>query len=108
MKNIYKLSGMSNLQSSDLTGFEKSRSDRVEHLERDRWPEFERELRRRRPRITRFDVHHYGAERQPWEWLVWPCRTWTEVERVLNRHRVDWERENGEIVMEGMRIYRCR
>lgn len=99
---------MSKSDFSDLTHFSPAPSEAVTHLERDRWPEFERELRRRRPRITRFDVHHYGAERQPWEWLVWPCRTWAEVERVLNRHRVDWEREGGEIVMEGMRIYRCR
>jgi hypothetical protein len=28
--------------------------------------------------------------------------------RVLNRHRVEWERESGEILMRGMRIYRRR
>jgi hypothetical protein len=79
------------------------------HLERDRWPEFERELRRRRWRIVRFDVHHYGAQRQPWESLVWACRRWSEVERVLNRHRVAWERVNrSEVRMEGMSIHRCR
>lgn len=77
------------------------------HLERDRWPEFERELRSRRPRKFHFDVHHYGAERQPWEWLVWRCRAWTEVERVLNRHRVDWRRERGELLLDGATIYRC-
>jgi hypothetical protein len=76
-------------------------------LERDRWPEFERELRGRRPRRFRFDVHHYGASCQGWEWLVRSCRTWAEVERVLNRHRVMWEREAGELVLAGMRIFRC-
>ncbi len=91
-----------------LTPFEQNdiAPERLAHIERDRWPEFEQELRRRRPRITRFDVHHYGDGKQSWEWLVWRCRTWTEVERVLNRHRVNWERERGGIVMEGMRIYR--
>lgn len=78
------------------------------HLERDRWPEFERELRRRRWRVVRFDVHHYGAERQPWEWMLWRCRNWTEVEQVLNRHRVDWKREDGRLVLDRMSVFRCR
>jgi len=39
---------------------------------------------------------------------VWRCRTWDEIKRVLNRHGVDWERESGEILMRGMRIYRRR
>ena len=78
------------------------------HLERDRWPEFERELRARRWRVVRFDVHHYGAARQPWEWLLWRCRKWDEVERVLNRHRVDWQRERGALLIDGATIYRCR
>ena len=99
---------MSNPETSVLTAFSSVPSEAVTHLERDRWPEFERELSRRRLRMTRFDVHHYGAECQSWEWLVQRCRTWAEVERVLNRHRVDWERKNGEIQMEGMHIYRCR
>jgi hypothetical protein len=90
-----------------LTGLEQIGAERLAHIERDRWPEFERELKQRRPRKFHFDCHHYGAERQPWEWLVWRCRSWAEVERVLNRHRVDWERERGNIVMEGMGIYRC-
>jgi hypothetical protein len=94
-------------ESSSLTGFDADEAERLAYLERDRWPEFERELRKRRPRITHFDVHHYGAERQRWEWLIWRCRTWGEVERVLNRHGMDWEREPGYIVMQGMRIYRC-
>ena len=76
------------------------------HLERDRWPEFERELSARR--CVRFDLHHYGMERQRWEWLIQRCRSWSEVERVLNRHRVDWRRERGEIFLDGATIYRCR
>lgn len=97
-----------NIATSALTGLEQIGAERLAYLERDRWPEFERELRQRRPRITRFDVHHYGDGRQPWEWLVWRCRTWAEVERVINRHKVDWKREHGRIVMDGMSIYRCR
>jgi len=88
--------------------FMSASAERLAHLERDRWPEFERELRRRRPRRFHFDAHHYGAPSQSWEWLVRSCRTWTEVERVLNRHRVTWERVAGEIVLAGMRIFRCR
>ena len=94
--------------STDLLSAGADSMEGLAHLERDRWPEFERELRARRPRIARFDVHHYGAERQSWEWLVWRCRTWDEIKRVLNRHGVDWERESGEILMQGMRIYRRR
>ena len=96
-----------NIATSALTGLEQTEADRLAHLERDRWPELERELKQRRPRITHFDIHHYGDGQQPWEWLVRQCRNWGEVERVLNRHRVDWNRKRGEIVMEGMRIYRC-
>lgn len=77
------------------------------HLERDRWPEFERELWARRSRKFRFGIHHYGLAPQRWEWLLHRCRSWCEVERVLNRHRVDWRRERGEILLEGATIYRC-
>jgi hypothetical protein len=96
---------MSKSFSSGLTGLEPSQS--LAYLERDRWPEFEKELRARRPRVIHFDIHHYGEGNQPWEWLIWRCRNWSEIERVLNRHRVDWNREDGVIVMEGMRILRC-
>jgi hypothetical protein len=83
--------------------------DRLRHLERDRWPEFERELRLRRPRKVHFSVAQYRVgERPRWEWMVTRCRTWTEVEQVLNRHRVDWKREHGEIVVDGANVYRCR
>ena len=92
--------------SSTLTGFEPIASEALAHLERDRWPEFERELGRRRG--CRFDIHHYGMERKRWEWLAQRCRNWSEVERVLNRHRVDWRHERGELLLEGATIYRCR
>jgi len=98
---------MSNHETSDLTGFEEPSPERLAYLERDRWPEFERELRTRRPRKIRFDFHHFGAEPGPWEWLVCRCRTWEEVGQVLNRQRVGWERKAGRIEMDGMNIYRC-
>ena len=82
--------------------------ERLRYLERDRWPEFERDLRTRRVRRFRFDVHHYGMAPQRWEWLVHVCRTWAEVERVLNHYRVDWKRERGEIVLGDATIFRCR
>jgi hypothetical protein len=74
---------------------------------RDRWPEFERELRQRRPRRFRFDTCNHDGDRRGWEWMVWRCRTWTEVSRVLNKHRVDWERSQGQIRMDGMTINRA-
>jgi hypothetical protein len=61
---------------------------------RDRWPEFERELRQRRPRRCHFDTCNHDGDRRGWEWLV------------LNKHRVDWERSQGHIVMDGMTIDR--
>ncbi len=73
---------------------------------RDRWPEFERELRQRRPRRFHFDTCNHDGDRRGWEWMVWRCRTWTEVSRVLNKHRVDWERSQGQIVIDGMTINR--
>ena len=92
----------------DLTTSAPIAPEALAHLERDRWPEFERELRRRRWRVVRFDCHHYGAERQRWESLVWSCRTWAEVERVLNKHGVDWRREDGRLVLDRMSVFRCR
>lgn len=98
---------MSKILSADLTPFSPLAPGVIEHLERDRWPELERELRLRRPRKYHFDLHHYGAPRAPWEWLVHRCRSWTEVERVLNRHCVDWERVGRyEIRIEGLSIHR--
>ena len=76
-------------------------------IERDRWPEFERELNSRRVRRFHFDTCAYDGERRGWERLVWRCRTWTEVTRVLNKHRVDWERiGHGQIRLEAMTITR--
>lgn len=94
--------------TSGLTPSTPGAPGNLEHLERDRWPEFERELQGRRPRRCRFDIHHYGLAPQRWEWLVHRCRNWAEVERVLNRHRVDWRHERGELLLEGATIYRCR
>jgi len=93
---------------SDLTPFSSAAPGFLAHLERDRWPEFERELRCRRPRRYHFDIHHHGLTPQRWEWLVHRCRTWAEVERVLNRHHVPWEQGRGEILLGGATIYRCR
>jgi len=42
----------------DLTGLEQIDAERLVYIERDRWPEFERELKKRRPRVAHFDVHH--------------------------------------------------
>ena len=97
---------MSKNLSADLTPFAQTAPATLGHLERDRWPEFERELGKRRS--VRFDVHHHGMENQRWEWMVHRCRNWTEVERVLNRHHVDWRRGRGEILIDGATIYRCR
>lgn len=83
-------------------------AERLRYLERDRWPEFERELWRRRPRRIRFDIHHYGMAEQRWEWQMRHCRTWEEVERVLNHHRVDWRRESRELLLDGATVFRCR
>jgi hypothetical protein len=87
---------------------ELGEAERLVHLERDRWPEFERELWARRPRRFRFGIHHYGLAPQRWEWALHRCRTWDEVERVLNKHRVEWRRERGEILLDGATVHRCR
>ncbi len=101
---------MSKTESSALTGFADGcaeAAERLAHLERDRWPEFERELWARRPRKFHFHPCNYDGERRGWEWLVWRCRSWSEVERVLNRHRVAWERvSRWEIRLDGMSIHR--
>jgi len=89
---------MSKTKKTDLTP--------LSDLERDRWPEFERELNSRRVRRFHFDTCAYDGERRGWERLVWRCRTWTEVIRVLNKHRVDWKRDTRQIRMEGMSIHR--
>jgi hypothetical protein len=94
--------------SGATAGDEPSEAARLAHQERDRWPEFERALQCRRPRRCHFDIHHYGLAPQRWEWLVHRCRNWGEVERVLNKHRVEWRHERGELLLAGATIYRCR
>jgi len=75
---------------SDLTGFEEITPGQMAYLERDRWPEFERELRLRRSRKARFILSVWHGERPRWAWLIWQCRKWDEIERVLNRHKFDY------------------
>jgi hypothetical protein len=108
MKNGPVITGPFTITVPEPKPGEEAPAERLVHLERDRWPEFERELQRRRPRRIRFSVTHYRMEeRARWEWMIARCRTWSEVERVLNRHGVDWKRERGEIAIDGMNIYRC-
>ena len=73
--------------------------EQLAYLQRDRWPEFERELRTRRNRKAHFILSVWG-ERPGWAWLIWQCRRWGEVERVLNRHNVDYIWKHRRTVME--------
>lgn len=99
---------MSKNESSDLTVF--SGAEAIA----DRFPAFQRELGKRRDRITRFYLHNYGMAANGWDWMIGRCRNWTEVERVLNRHNVDWQWERkratptaaAAIALEGGRIER--
>lgn len=93
---------MSNLHTSGLTGFSEHglAPETLAHLERDRWPEFERELRLRRNRKTHFDLWQFYGDRPRWVYLLWQCRKWEEVERVLNRHNVDYRWKQRRAVME--------
>lgn len=93
---------MSNLQTSDLTAFSQDAlaPEVLAHLERDRWPEFERELRLRRPRKIRFDLCTWHMERPLWKCLICRCRKWAEVEKVLNRHQVDYRWKHRGAVIE--------
>lgn len=107
MKNGPVITGPFTITVTQPKRGEEAPAERLLHLERDRWPEFERELQGRRPRCIRFGVcHHREGERERWEWMVSRCRTWSEVERVLNHHHVDWKREGGEIVLDGVGIFR--
>lgn len=112
LKRIYKDTGMSNLPTSDLTGFASSglAPETLAHLERDRWPEFERELLGRRPRKTRFLLSAWGGQRPRWAWMIWRCRKWEEVERVLNRHRVEyrWKERRSVLELEWLEAEICR
>jgi hypothetical protein len=82
--------------------------DRLAYLERDRWPEFERELRLRRLRKIHFDLCQWGGERPRWGWLINRCRKWEEVERVLNRHNVEyrWKHRRAVLELEDAEIFR--
>lgn len=90
---------------NDLTAFSQGGlpPDALAHLERDRWPEFERELRKRRNRKARFILSIWYGERPQWAWLLWQCRKWDEVERVLNKHNVGhrWKHRWQVIEIEG-------
>ena len=99
---------MSNLETSDLTGFEEITPARLAHLERDRWPEFERELRLRRNRKAHFALSVWHGERPQWAWLIWACRKWEEVEKVLNRHNVEyrWKHRRAVLELDGAEIFR--
>lgn len=97
------------LPKTDLTAFEETPPEQLAWLERDRWPEFERELRQRRSRKARFVLSVWGGERPLWAWLIWQCRKWEEVERVLNRHQVDyrWKHRRAVLELDGASIFRC-
>jgi hypothetical protein len=94
---------------TDLTGFEEISAEKLAWLERDRWPEFERELRLRRNRKARFILSVWYGERPGWAWLLWQCRKWEEVERVLNRHHVDyrWKQRWAVLELPDAEIYRA-
>ena len=91
---------MSNHEFSGLTVFEDENGERLAHLERDRWPEFERELRKRHNRKTRFVLSVWYGERPCWAWLIWQCRKWEEIVKVLNRHNVEYRWKERRSVLE--------
>lgn len=105
---------MSNFLTSDLTGIlqDELAPEALAHLERDRWPEFERELRLRRNRKARFILSMWYGQRPGWACLLWQCRKWEEVEKVLNKHRVSygWKHRWQVMEIEGGdgEIYRLR
>ena len=85
---------------TDLTGFEESTPERLAYLERDRWPEFERELRKRHNRKRGFLLRQHYGKLPYWTWMIWQCRKWEEIEKVLNRHNVDYRWKEGRRVVE--------
>ena len=91
---------MSNHETSVLTGFEEITPEHMAHLERDRWPEFERELRKRHNRKTHFLLRQHSGERPGWAWLIWQCRKWEEIVKVLNRHHVEYRWKDRRTVLE--------
>ena len=96
------------IAKSGLTGFEETSSERLAYLERDRWPEIERELRMRRLRKLHFNLSEWSGERPRWDWLINRCRKWEEVEKVLNRHNVSfrWKHRRAVLELEDAEIYR--
>lgn len=99
---------MSNHETSGLTVLENGNAERLAHLERDRWPEFERELRVRRLRKIHFNLSQWYGERPRWDWLICRCRKWEEVEKVLNRHNVsfNWKHRRAVLELDGAEIFR--
>ncbi len=91
------------LTASPLAGIAP---ETLAHLERDRWPEFERELRKRHNRKTHFILSVWYGERPLWAWMIWQCRKWEEVERVLNRNNVAFRRKHRRAVLEDAEISR--
>ena len=77
-------------EKSDLTMLAEISPEHLAYLERDRWPEFERELRFRRNRKTHFLYRQRYGERPGWSWMISQCRKWEEIEKVLNKHNVDY------------------
>ena len=41
--------------------------------------------------------------------MIWQCRKWEEIEKVLNRHNVDYQWKERRTVLElsDAEIYRC-
>ena len=93
---------------SFLTPFEEITPDRLAYLERDRWPEFERELMKRRNRKTHFLLRQIYGARPYWAWMVGQCRKWEEIEKVLNKHNIDyrWKERRWVLESDSAEIYR--
>ncbi len=98
-----------NIPTSGLTVFEELTPERLAYLERDRWPEFERELRFRRNRKTHFMLRQHYAGSPGWAWMIWKCRKWEEIEKVLNKHNADyrWIDRRRVLELDRAEIYRC-
>jgi len=93
----------------NLTAFQAGLApETLTYLERDRWPEFEQELRRRHNRKTRFLLRQHYGERPFWAWMIWQCRKWEEIEKVLNRHNIDyrWKERRWVLELDSGEIYR--
>ena len=86
--------------TSGLTGFCEVTPEQMSNLERDRWPEFARELMVRRLRKIHFDFCQWIGEQPCWGWMISRCRKWEEVERVLNKHNVEYRWKDRRSVLE--------